>query len=350
MRLLIFEDLCGAGTHFDTPSRIDATRSEAASLFTEGSAMLRAVVEDFASLSLAVNSELFDLVTHWDQRGGTAPFQNKQDIEVVQIDSSTSGQRAWHASLKTCDTVLFIAPEYSERASEMQLEVLQNECSSLNSTPSAIGLCSDKLDLCRHLQEQNIETIPTFSSYERLSGSQHIVAKKRDGVGSMGVQKMPFKDAERHSLQPGSYQLIWQPFIVGEAYSVGCFINSNTGHLTVLPTARQLLSDDGYLKYEGGEIPAAHVDQKAVREMATQVAHSIEGLHAYFGIDFIVGEDQKPIVVEVNPRITTSYVGYRAMTSQNLAELFFNDLNEEDIEWQNHVRFEPNGEVTTRPL
>ncbi|MDB4743476.1 ATP-grasp domain-containing protein [Planctomicrobium sp.] len=350
MRLLIFEDICGAGYRCDFILPPELPDEFHKLLVIEGAAMMKAVVEDFSQLPLSVSDSPLEIITHWDRRGGIIPFEGKQGIEVVQVDSSRSGQRAWNQSLKTCDTVLFIAPEYQGRAYNMQLEVLQNECSSLNSLPSAIRLCSDKLEFFRHLQEHNIATIPTFSSFEKLSNSQYVVAKQRDGVGSMSVEKMLFKNAERHSHKPGSYQLIWQPFVAGETCSVGCFINSKTGHLTVLPTARQFLSNDGHFKYEGGEIPAANVDQQAVKEMATQVAHSIEGLHGYFGIDFIVGEDQKPIVVELNPRITTSYVGYRAMTSQNLAELFFNDVDEEDIEWQNHVRFEPNGKVFTRPL
>jgi predicted ATP-grasp superfamily ATP-dependent carboligase len=45
--------------------------------------------------------------------------------------------------------------------------------------------------------------------------------------------------------------------------------------------------------------------------------------HGYVGIDVLLGRDPTgsgDLVVEVNPRLTTSYIGYRAACQTNLAE------------------------------
>lgn len=350
MRLFIFEDICGGGRCYEPLENQTDTGVMIQSLFSEAAAMLQAVIDDFSKLSIAVIGGPLEITTQWDRRVGNNPFADLENVECIKIDSPRAGQLAWTKSLSHSDAVLTIAPELGGRAYALQLEVVCSGARSLNSSPEAIQLCSDKLKFCGHLQQHRISTIPTFASYSSLQNCNDVVVKVRDGAGSIGARKMKISEAEAHSIAGESDHQIWQPFIAGDACSVGCFVNSESGNLTVLPAARQLLSDDETLQYEGGEIPATNVPRQKVIDMATQVARSIKGLDGYFGIDFILDHVQNLIVVEVNPRYTTSYVGYRAMTPTNLAELSFCDFKDRDIEWQNSVRFDANGQITTRPM
>ena len=44
------------------------------------------------------------------------------------------------------------------------------------------------------------------------------------------------------------------------------------------------------------------------------------GLSGYVGVDVVLGNDGRDWAIEINPRLTTSYVGLRALAGFNLAE------------------------------
>jgi hypothetical protein len=54
-------------------------------------------------------------------------------------------------------------------------------------------------------------------------------------------------------------------------------------------------------------------------EVAKRVVKSISGLQGYVGVDFILTKEGA-VVIEVNPRLTTSYVGLRRVVNFNPAQ------------------------------
>ncbi len=50
---------------------------------------------------------------------------------------------------------------------------------------------------------------------------------------------------------------------------------------------------------------------------------SFSGLRGYVGVDLVLAED-KPFVIDVNPRLTTSYVGLSGAAGFNVAEAMMN--------------------------
>ena len=110
--------------------------------------------------------------------------------------------------------------------------------------------------------------------------------------------------------------MIVQPYISGSAVSVA-FILGSSGMLA-LPISYQDLSTDGRFSYHGGALPFPAPPSVRVVETATQAVRSIAGLQGYVGVDMVVGP-AGATVIEINPRLTTSYVGYRALAQSNLA-------------------------------
>jgi predicted ATP-grasp superfamily ATP-dependent carboligase len=73
-----------------------------------------------------------------------------------------------------------------------------------------------------------------------------------------------------------------------------------------------------------------HLD--AFQALATQIVTALPGLAGYVGVDLIAhyaGDEWRYAVLEINPRLTTSYVGLHQACGLNPAQLildmFYND-------------------------
>jgi hypothetical protein len=115
-------------------------------------------------------------------------------------------------------------------------------------------------------------------------------------------------------------QAIVQPYLAGEPLSVAAIADGGSHSVEVFPVGRQHLSDDGRFHYEGGTIPAPVPNLAAAERLVRDVCRSIPCLAGYIGFDLILTPDARRLVlVEANPRLTTSYLGYRALAKENLA-------------------------------
>ena len=90
---------------------------------------------------------------------------------------------------------------------------------------------------------------------------------------------------------------------------------------------------------------------RAIR-LARRAIGAVPGLAGFVGVDLILGRECGcPIdtVVEINPRLTTSYVGLRALARENLAERWLEAMLGQPvgpIGWrEGEVRFSASGEV-----
>ena len=93
------------------------------------------------------------------------------------------------------------------------------------------------------------------------------------------------------------------------------------GEASVLSCNRQLIEqiDDGF-RYHGSMLNDLQDYWAEFGLLARQVAQAMPGLAGYVGIDVIVG-DTGIRVLEVNPRLTTSYAGLEQAIGRNPAEL-----------------------------
>jgi len=79
-----------------------------------------------------------------------------------------------------------------------------------------------------------------------------------------------------------------------------------------------------------------------------QVCRSIHGLSGYIGFDLILPPNApQPLIVEANPRLTTSYLGYRALAEENLAARILQPARADNpIAWKAEtIVFKPDGRL-----
>jgi predicted ATP-grasp superfamily ATP-dependent carboligase len=206
----------------------------------------------------------------------------------------------------------------------------------LGTSLEAVHVCSDKLALARLLLDNSITTPVTKPFYPYWKGSPWwrwpscpSVIKPRDGAGSQNTflvrNSMDLWNACRE-LSSDLKNLrtfdafIHQPYVVGKSLSVALLIAEDGSIIEVLPVAEQHLSDDGRFRYLGGRIPAdiSAESAVAVQQLAVRTCRAVPGLTGYVGCDIVLPHGE-PVLIEINPRLTTSYLGYRTLTDDNIA-------------------------------
>ena len=125
----------------------------------------------------------------------------------------------------------------------------------------------------------------------------------------------------RPTNQPTTVMRLEQ-FVAGMACSVSFFCRANEQPIAC-PPMQQILSRDGNLQYLGGQ----RIMDSQLTARATRLGHdairAMPNSDGYMGVDIILGEDEsgdQDFVIELNPRLTTSYIGLRRIANSNLAQ------------------------------
>jgi hypothetical protein len=255
-------------------------------LLAEGRAMLSAVTADFAAVK-GVEVLTFPTAARVDDPMMTF-------VQLAQV----------------ADWTLLIAPE-----SGGQLQALAGMFRRvgrlLGPSPNAIVATSDK-NLLGNLWAKH--GVPTPKIYPTPDSTRFpAVCKPSDGCGSEGVVLV--RSADELAALPRLHNRLIQEFVPGRAASISFLIGPNQV-VPLLPTF-QLLSADGRFQYQGGTLPIMPDYAERAVKLGRQAIACVPGLFGYVGVDLVLGE--RDVAIEINPRLTTSYVGLRAAAETNLA-------------------------------
>lgn len=258
------------------------------------------------------------------------------DCEVIPVESPAHESDLFQQLLKQVDAVLVIAPETDGVLAERCRRVQVAGVASWNCSVAAIELCGDKLRLADHLLANGLPTIPTRRADLEKSPSQTfpVVLKPQDGAGSNLTFLVRNGDEwarAANSIREAAAadKCIEQPYISGQTLSIGVNISLDGQQILCLAVAEQNLSTDGGFKYQGGVIPASisPVAMESIEKLATEICRVIPGLAGYIGVDLILTGQGEPLIVEINPRLTTSYVGYRQLYSTILPRFWLSPIS-----------------------
>lgn len=267
-----------------------------------------------------------------------------ETIDGRDFPDSTAALKAWNAVLTRADAAWIVAPE-SGRLLERLVAAVPSQLITMNATPEAIRLCGDKLRLDRHLERHPIRTIPTMPEmWESLPefDDNAFVIKPRDGAGSQMVRVVndpaAWHRARCEYAAEKSVAAIRQPLVVGRPLSIAGWFYPDG--VQWFPVAEQVLGED--FVYHGGVIPAPlHRAGDAAQRLATQVAATIPGLRGYIGFDLVLPEaaPTAPVLVEINPRLTTSSLGIRRLCRGNWLTSLITEP-QRPLEWHTDRRIE----------
>ncbi|MDY3552126.1 ATP-grasp domain-containing protein [Gemmata sp. JC717] len=302
-------------------------------MYLEGRAMRDALLADFGRIEAVEVLALPD---------DAAP------VESDGFEDSCNGAVA--------DWTVVVAPETDEILFRYARKVEGEPRSGrlLGCSPGAIGLTSDKLALAEHWRAHGIRTPATSEREPTPCEAFPVVWKPRDGAGSTDtfLIRDRFELASALAGREAGRPMILQEFVSGTPASVA-FLCGPRAQVDLLP-ATQRLSTDGRFKYGGGELPVTPELASRAVTLARAAVACVPGLLGYVGVDLVLGNEadgSSDFVIEINPRLTTSYIGLRVLADFNMAEAMLAVASGREIgplKWKpGRVRFGADGSVTT---
>lgn len=188
------------------------------------------------------------------------------------------------------------------------------------SEPATIQLAASKLATSRHLAAAGIGVVPTVARGEVLPPSAAgWVLKLDDGAGCLLTRRVA--DAARLTAAWTEQKTaVAQPWIAGPPLSLSLLCAR--GRARLLACNRQLVREaaDGSLRLEGVIVGGAERHRAGLEPLATAVARALPGLFGHVGVDLVLTAEG-PVLLEVNPRLTTAYAGLGLALGVNPAAL-----------------------------
>jgi tyramine---L-glutamate ligase len=308
-------------------------------LLSEGFGMLRGLTEDFQ----AVGHEVTVLL---DSRIAALHLPLSAD-HVVQIAASGEADPSMEKAAETVDAAYVVAPEPNHVLQSIVECMETTGTLSLNCQSSGIEQASDKGALADRVRRLglNFPKTTTFSSGDsseeiartiRREIAFPVVIKPANGAGCGGLslvqnEKQITGAIRKVKAETASAGVTAQEYVKGVPVSVSLIgtyeaalpVSLNLQDITLAPP-------DGDSSYNGGLVPFAHPIQGETFTAAKRLVESFGNLRGYVGVDMVLTED-KAFVMEVNPRLTTSYVGLRNTANFNVAQAIVNAVLKSEL-------------------
>jgi predicted ATP-grasp superfamily ATP-dependent carboligase len=313
MKILIFEYITGGG--FNKQELPDALKRE-------GCLMLQALLDNFA----AINT--IDLLVMLDHRLVGTVDTLHYDCAVIDASQDCHEEFAW--LIQQCDAVWPIAPEFDG--------ILQALCESieaagkrlLSSPSSVVKITGNKYLTYQHLQKYAIATVPTclLAADETLSrdipaimashyptDTSEWIIKSIDGVGC--IDSWIITDLQEIAAISDKEHYIIQPHLHGRKTSLSCLFKNGLVWIISVNEQQFKILDKRY--HLSAIVVNKNPDIGHYQNLVDDIAYAFPDLWGYVGIDLI----ETPVqtwVLEINPRLTTAFVGIQAALGINVAD------------------------------
>jgi tyramine---L-glutamate ligase len=265
-------------------------------------------------------------------------------------DQRHSEREDFEQAARWADLTVIIAPEFAGILAARHDWAKAAGARVVGCSRQLIDLASDKHRTAQHLAQRGVkvpcgqllaggEPLPRDFSYPA-------VLKPVDGAGSLDVRLLEGPD-DLAAVPPAGQAWRLERFCPGMAASVALLCGP--GGARALPACRQLLgsvhaasvhagsvhagsvhagsADSADIQiapftYCGGQLPLMPALDTRAQRLAEEAVATLEEACGWLGIDLVLGNDPDgadDVVVEINPRLTTSYLGLRRLACGNLA-------------------------------
>ncbi|MCK4492525.1 MAG: ATP-grasp domain-containing protein [Methylococcales bacterium] len=242
-----------------------------------------------------------------------------KSFKFIFVHRESNLLTAFQKTLSHIDAVWVIAPE-TEQILYTFTQLVQSSNKILLSSPcSAIKKTADKWQTFQHLSTHKIITIDTvLVKKNAIAFSQKTVLKIRDGVSCennfmlQNQQALTTQIAQLDHLE----NYILQPFTEGKKLSLSALFKQGNAQF-ICANHQDVIIENQQFKMLSCHVNA-EPEHAQFQLLLDEIAQAFPTLWGYVGID-LIQQSQQLIVVEINPRLTTSYVGIKRALGINLA-------------------------------
>lgn len=192
---------------------------------------------------------------------------------------------------------------------------------TLVSDAQTIRLCADKYATYQALARVRLPVVETRLIADGITGwAGDVVFKLADGVGcqdSFVVAAEQWPAAVALLDHPQRYVL--QPYRSGQAASLSCLFKNGQGWLLCC-NQQQIVLEQGRFNLRACLVNVDNPKRNFYRHLVAAIAEALPGLWGYIGIDVIETPEVGPLLLEINPRLTSSYAGIHQATGINVAQ------------------------------
>lgn len=317
MRIFLYEHVTGGGMLGEADEGLQ-------SLFPEAAAMLRCAATDFAALP-DVQVEL--LADARQNRGATLASSR---ITVHEVESVAERDRRFDELAAICEGVFLIAPESGGALTALAQRVEQLGGTLFSPSSEFCAWASDK----SRVAETLCKARPLMPAGIRLEPKDPwpddfplpAVLKPNDGCGTQAVYWLDYPAGDRRTSEAQVWRLEME--VEGESASVAML--GGAGRYQMSTPCRQrfdadLLPEGGErLKSCGGWCSMPDLKHDRFVRLLQGVWPMMPDFNGYIGLDVVLGtaaDGSRDYVIEVNPRLTTSYIVQRELIRNNLMQV-----------------------------
>ena len=313
LRVLLFEYITGGGlSKEELPGR----------LAKEGLLMLQSLTHNLAE------APDLELTVMLDQRM-LEEFTKSESATIKIIAPNQDYLDEFNRLLPLCDAVWPIAPESDGLLQKLCEAVEKSGKILFNSNSEAVAVTGNKWLTYQNLTANGIPAVPTDKLHNFSYTEGDWIVKSVDGVGCSD-SFIVSKQTEYESLTEGldKSKFIIQPHLYGLKTSLSCLYKHGRGWLLSVNLQQFIVAGEQYQLT--GLIVNISTCASKYFSLLTDIAATFPGLWGYVGIDLIETED-KLYVLEINPRLTSSFAGIYHATGINPARAVLELLEDDPI-------------------
>ncbi len=256
------------------------------------------------------------------------PLRAPPGVEVVTLPPGSAP--LLDGLFASADAVWLVAPETEGCLERLAARAERMGTALLGPGAAAIRRASDKAGLPRRLARHGVPHPKTrllrrgvdWRTAAREVGYP-VVVKPTRGAGCHGVCLARNARELRRAVDMagrgnGRGPLLLQRYVPGVAASVSLLADGRRA--VALTVNAQWMRASRPFTYRGGATPLDHPLAGRAVEAALRTCRALPGLRGYVGVDVVLTQSEA-VVIEVNPRLTTSYLGVRAALGGNVAAL-----------------------------
>ena len=292
-----------------------------------GYAMLNAVLKDFIKIPELQIITILD--SSLEDEVALDFYVHK--VEICWKKGQEDGYKLFEQTLIKCDGVLIIAPEIAGILAELTAMAERWSKIVFGSCSKTLEFTCNKAKILSLMKSKGLPVPRSEILKKPLAVDTKaeildvfclpLVIKPIYGAGGEGVRLIKTEDQLDKVLKqlPTMEEEIFlvQEYILGQAISVSLFVLD--GKVLPLSLNRQIINYEDELVIQGITVPYGHPQVKDIIKIASEACEEVQGLKGFVGVDLVVN-DQGPVLIEINSRITLAYVALREVVSRNLAQ------------------------------